>query len=118
MSHHIIIDKDLFPDLYEGIKEFELKTYKDDIQYYKDNDTITVEDELTGAFFTAVITRINYFSSIDDAFDVYNYKKFIPYAFSKTHAKTIYEKTSGFKEESMNHGVLVFRLTRISEIIE
>ena len=112
------MNKDLFPDIYEGIKEFEMRVYINEVQHYQDNDTVTIEDEMTRSFFTAVITRVNYFCSIDDAFEIYDYKKFVPYAMSKEEAKKLYEKIPNFKEEAINQGVLVFKLTRISELIE
>ena len=112
------MNKNLFPDMYEGIKEFEMRVYNNEVQYYQDDDTVTIEDEMTRSFFTAVMTRVNYFCSIDDAFEIYDYKKFVPHAMSKENAKELYEKIPNFKEEAINHGVLVFKLTRISEIIE
>tara|TARA_Y100001973_G_C5035586_1_gene250226 strand:- start:317 stop:673 length:357 start_codon:yes stop_codon:yes gene_type:complete len=118
MTNHLILDSDYFPQAYEGFKEFELKIYKDEITTFKDNDTITVEDQYTGSFYTAVITRVNYFCGVDEAFEVYNYEKFIPDAQSKEHAKLLYEIEPGFKENVMNHGVLVFKITRISELVE
>ena len=118
MTHHMILGKDYFPLAYEGIKEFEAKPYVGEYRQIEDNQTITIEDELTGCLYTAVITRVNYFVSLDDAFEVFDYKKFLPYAFTKEHGMETLRATGNFKMEELNHGVVVFRMTRISEIVE
>ena len=118
MTHHMILGRDCFPLAYEGIKEFEVKPYVNEYQYLEDNQTVTIEDELTGSFYTAVITRVNYFCNLDDAFDLYNYKKILPYAFNKEHAIEMIRTIGNFKINEMNHGVVVFKITRISEIVE
>lgn len=118
MTHHMILGRDCFPLAYEGVKEFEIKPYINEYQNLEDNQTITVEDELTGCFYTAVITRINYFVSLDDAFEIYNYKKILPYAFTKENAMEILRDIGNFKMNETNHGVVIFKMTRISEIVE
>ena len=118
MTHHMILGKDCFPLAYEGIKEFEIKPYINEYQNLEDNQAITVEDELTGSFYTAVITRVNYFVSLDDAFEIYDYKKILPYALSKEHGKEMLRAIGNFKINEMNHGVVIFKMTRISELIE
>lgn len=118
MTHHMILGRDCFPLAYEGVKEFEVKPYVGEYQQIEDNQTITIEDELTALFYTAVITRVNYFVSLDDAFEIYDYKKILPYAFTKEHGMEMLRTTGNFKMDEMNHGVVVFRMTRISEIVE
>ena len=118
MTHQIVMATDCFPLCYEGVKEFELKVYSDDVKNYKDNDTMEIYDELTGSYFVAVITRLTYFNSLEEVFDFYDYSSFIPYAFSKEHIITMYESSENFKMGVMNHGLLCFKITRICELID
>ena len=118
MTHYILLDEDNFPLCYDGTKNFDLKVYSDEGQNYKDNDTIEVHDSLTGFYFIGIITRVTYFNSLEDAFELYNYKDFLPFAFSKEHAMEVYRSLRNFKLGEFNHGVIAFRITRVSDIIE
>lgn len=111
MTHQLILEQELFLLMYEGRKEFVVKPYIEKFKKIKDNETITVQDELTGLIYTGVITRVSYFNSLDEVFDMYNYKKFLPLSPSIDLAKEELRK-----KINEDDGLLVFKITRISEI--
>ena len=118
MTHHLILGKDCFPLAYEGTKEYEVRPYINEFQNFNDNDTINIEDELTGFFYTAIITRVNYFSNLDEALEIYNYKKIFPECYNQEHAKELIRSRNDFKIHELNHGLIIFKINRISEIVE
>lgn len=111
MTHQLILEQELFPLMYEGRKEFVMKPYIEENKNFKDSETINVQDELTGLFYTGIITRVSYFNSVDEVFDMYSYKKFLPLSESKDLAKKEILKTV-----NEDDGLIVFKITRISEI--
>jgi ASC-1-like (ASCH) protein len=117
MTHHLILEQYCFQQAYEGLKEYIISIYEDEVQHYKDNDTITIEDQLTGDFFAAIITRVNYFCSTEEALEIYDFKKVIPDAINKEHSFDMIYSLENFRQREINHGILIFKITRISELV-
>ena len=117
MTSKINICKEWFGLAYEGKKLFDVAIYTGDAQFFRDNDTIEIHDEMSKDYFVAILTRVAYFNSLENVFDMYSYKDFIPHAFSKKHAIMLYEEKDKFKAGELSYGLVAFRLTRVSNII-
>ena len=118
MAHELHLEPKYFRQVFNGEKEYELRLYDSKRQTYQDRDVLCVEEKYSGRYFTAVITRVQYFLYFDQAFQAIDYKKFLPDATSVADAIETYEKFPGYAEKGREMGVLTFKVTRISEITE
>lgn len=111
----LIYETDKFMDVYEGKKEYELKIY-DTTKYYEDTDTVIIQDKTKGSFFTGIITRVQFYSSLEKVFESVDFKKYVPTASSIREAIEYYENLPGFVQKVRDLGVISFKITKISSI--
>ena len=114
MTHHLILRSDHFIQMYEENVPLNIRPYTNIYQHFSDNDTITLEDSATGHFFTAILTRVSYFNSLEDAFTVHNYKDIVPSVDSEIDA-IFFLRTNKLVDTD---GLLLFKVTRISNLME
>lgn len=118
MAHELHLEPKYFRQVFNGEKEYELRLYDSKRQTYQDKDILCVEEKYSGRYFTAVITRVQYFLYFNQVFEAIDYRKFLPDATSLADAIETYESFPGYTEKARQMGVLVFKITRISEITE
>lgn len=118
MAHTLHLESKYFLQMFNGEKEYEMRVYDEKRQRYEDNDILCIEENNTGRYFTAVITRVQYFLYFDQAFQAHDYRKFLPEAESLADAIETYEKIPGYAEKGRELGVLVFKISKISNITE
>ena len=118
MTHTIQLSEFSFDLVYHGDKQYIMLLFDDNTQLYEDNDIVIVEEANTSRFFTVIITRVEYFEYIDKVFQAIDYNKFLPYARSKENAIETIENIPKFKDKARELGVLVFKVTKISNISE
>ena len=108
----INVDSRSFDMLVDGSKTHDICTYIGDNKNLKDNDIVVVRDDKR--WFTAILTRVGYYRSLESVFNTTNYRYFAPDAFSVNHAIMLYEEHRNFRHEELN-GIVAFRVKRISE---
>jgi len=118
MTHSLSLDHKYFIQVYNGEKDYEMCLYDEQRQYYEDNDIIVVNEKETCRFYTAIITRVQYFEYINKPLEVYGFQNFLPDAKDLTDAIETYEKFPRYTEKGRELGVLIFKITRISDISE
>ena len=116
-SHNIEVNAYYFLQYFNGEKEYMLRLYDGENQHYQDRDVICIEEKHTGRYFTGIITRLQYFLYFDQVFEAIDYRKFGPEPQSKADAIEIYERNPDF-QQARELGVITFRITRVSDIIE
>ena len=99
MNQVFIYDKEHFDAIYNGDKLYEAVPYKTN-QSIEDQDVIVIQEEFTGYFFTAIVTRVQYYNDIDTVFSV--------------HSSELLKERKEYEE--YDDGYLVFKITRISDI--
>ena len=109
----IRVDFESFNMLVDGTKTHEICIYNGESSDLKDNNVVVVQDT-SGRWFTALVTRVCFSTSLEDIFRHTHYKMFTPNAFSINHAIMIYEDKPNFRHEELN-GLVSFRIKRISE---
>ena len=109
----IFVDPMSFDMIVDGTKTYEIVIFTGDNRSLKDNDIVMFRDP-NQRWFTAILTRVAYYSSLEAIFAQTNYKRFAPHAFSLNHAIMLYEELRNFRHEELN-GLLAFRIKRISE---
>ena len=118
MSHELHLDTKYFNQIYNGEKEYEMRIYDEKTQHYQDKDILSIEEKNTGRYYTVVITRVQYFLYFDQAFRCIDYRKFLPDVKSVANAIETYESFPDYAEKGKELGVLVFKITRISDIVD
>ena len=118
MDHDLSLDSKYFYQVFNGQKEYEVRLYDSKRQQYQDKDILCIEEKYSGRYFTAVITRVQYFLYFDQVFEAIDYRKFLPDATSLADAIETYQKIPNYEEQGNQMGVLVFKISRISDIIE
>jgi ASC-1-like (ASCH) protein len=117
-AYTMFSDTTEFLQIFKGETEYTMKVYDQERQLYQDNDILIVEEKNTGRFFTGRLTRVQFFMYFDQTFQAHNYKKFLPRATSVEDAIQTCEKIPGYAEKAREHGLLVFRINKISNIAE
>ena len=112
----LFYDTDEFMDVYEGRKDYELKIYDNTTDFYEDKDVVIIEDKTRGRFFTGIITRVQFYSSLEKVFESVDFKKYVPSASSISEAIEHYENSPGFTQKARDLGVISFKITKISSI--
>ena len=115
-THTLKLETNDFVQVYSGEKEYGLRLYDQETQLYQDNDIIIVEERDSGSFFTATLTRVQYFMYFDQVFQAYDYKKFAPTAISVEDAIQMYERIPEYSEKARELGLLVFKINKISGV--
>jgi ASC-1-like (ASCH) protein len=109
----VVIDPEYFEMIIDDQKTYEICTLGINNEKFNNNDVVVIRDT-NGRWFTAIITRVGYYNSLEDIFKNIPYKHFIPSAFSVNHAIMLYEQRNNFRHEELN-GLVAFKMTRISE---
>ena len=109
----VVVEPEYFEMIINGQKTYEICTLTRNDRKFNNNNVIVIGDT-SGRWFTAIITRVGYYNSLEDIFNIIPYKYFIPSAFSMKHAIMLYEQRSNFCHEELN-GLVAFKITRISE---
>ena len=115
-THTLKLETNDFVQVYSGEKEYGLRLYDQETELYQDNDIIIVEEKESGSFFTATLTRVQYFMYFDQVFQAYDYKKFAPTAISVEDAIRMYEIIPEYSEKARELGLLVFKINKISGV--
>lgn len=108
----IDVDSDALNLIIEGTKTHHICTFIGENKNLKDNDIVVIRDEKR--WFTAILTRVGYYNSLEHVFEQTNYKYFVPHAFSVDHAIMLYEESHNFRREELS-GLVSFRIKRISQ---
>ena len=118
MTHSITLDYDYFMQVFSGLKDYEMRVYDEKRQHYEDNDILIVNEKGTSRFYTAIITRVQYFEYFDKPLELFGFEHFLPCASDLADAIETYESFPGYKEKGREHGVLIFKITKISNITD
>lgn len=109
---NVVLDSKSFGMILDGSKTHEICTFSGGNRDLKDNDIVVIQDDTR--WFTAILTRVGYYRSLEAVFDQTDYKHFAPDAFSVNHAIMLYEERRDFRHEELN-GLVAFRIKRVSE---